>query len=147
MSHSTARARGRFQGGGSGAPGGPLWTVVSSTAALVQGDGAPEAVVVTIPRRRHDPDPSAKSVVVLHAATGKPVADAPALRVDNASGDVVFRPNPGGRGSWALGDSGRDQDHVVRPPECLSSYAMPHPAVSCPGSKRESVPEGARGPR
>lgn len=58
--------------------------------------GAPtQAVFVTIPWRRHDPDPGAKSVVVLDAATGDVVANALATRVEHASGDVVFQPNPG----------------------------------------------------
>jgi len=54
-----------------------------------------DAALVTIPWRRHDPDPAAKSVVVIDAATGEPVANAVALRVEHVSGDVAFQPNPG----------------------------------------------------
>jgi hypothetical protein len=71
--------------------------VVEVEAALVDGDAAAGAVFVTIPWRRHDPDPAARSVVVLDAATGDVVTNAVATRVANASGDVVFRPNPGSR--------------------------------------------------
>ncbi len=65
--------------------------VVEVDAALVR-DTAPDMVVVTIPWRRRDAHPEEKSVVVLDAATGRPVADAFARRVDNASGDVLFKP-------------------------------------------------------
>ncbi|MDH5589254.1 MAG: DUF6067 family protein [Gemmatimonadota bacterium] len=64
--------------------------------AVVEVDGVDaEAVLVTIPWRRHDRDPGAKSVVVVDAATGAAVADALPLRVEHVSGDVAFRPNPG----------------------------------------------------
>jgi len=53
-----------------------------------------EAVMVTIPWRRHDRDPAAKSVVVVDAASGEVVDNALAVRVENVSGDVVFQPNP-----------------------------------------------------
>ena len=56
---------------------------------------ADSAVVVTIPWRRHDPDPAAKAIVVVDARTNQPIADAFASRIDNASGDVVFRPAAG----------------------------------------------------
>jgi hypothetical protein len=68
--------------------------VVELDEGALQG-GAPEAVLVTIPWRRHDADPAGKSIVVLDAASGRPVEDVVALRVENASGDVAFRPNPG----------------------------------------------------
>lgn len=55
----------------------------------------PDAVLVTIPWRRHDPTPATKGIVVVDAATQEPVANAMALRVENASGDVVFQPNSG----------------------------------------------------
>jgi hypothetical protein len=57
--------------------------------------GDVEAVRVTIPWRRHDPDPGAKAVVVVDAGTGRTVANAFAARVDDGSGDVVFQPVPG----------------------------------------------------
>ncbi|KPK61972.1 MAG: hypothetical protein AMS21_08450 [Gemmatimonas sp. SG8_38_2] len=53
-----------------------------------------DAVFVTIPWRRHDPNPGAKSIVVVDAESGEPVRNALALRVENVSGDVVFQPNP-----------------------------------------------------
>jgi hypothetical protein len=56
-------------------------------------DGA-DAVLVTIPWRRHDRDPAAKSIVVVDAASGEPVRNALAVRVENVSGDVIFQPNP-----------------------------------------------------
>ncbi|MGD2071115.1 MAG: DUF6067 family protein, partial [Gemmatimonadota bacterium] len=55
----------------------------------------PDVVVATIPWRRHDRDPGAKSVVVVDAASGQAVANAVALRVEAASGDVAFHPAPG----------------------------------------------------
>ena len=54
-----------------------------------------DAVMVTIPWRRRDADPASKSVLVVDATSGVPVANAAALRVENVSGDVVFRPNEG----------------------------------------------------
>ncbi len=56
--------------------------------------GNADAVLVTIPWRRHDPDPAAKAIVVVDASSGEPVRNAVALRVENESGDVVFQPNP-----------------------------------------------------
>jgi len=52
-------------------------------------------VRVTIPWRRHDPNPASKALVVVDAATGKLVPNALALRIDHVSGDIVFQPNPG----------------------------------------------------
>ena len=64
--------------------------------AVVVVDGAEgDMVLVTIPWRRRDANPSEKSIVVVDAAANEPVANAIALRVENASGDVVFQPNPG----------------------------------------------------
>ncbi len=54
-----------------------------------------DAVFVTIPWRRHDPDPAAKSIVVVDAASGETLRNVLALRVENVSGDVIFQPNPG----------------------------------------------------
>ncbi len=64
-------------------------------AVVVVADPSVEAVTVTIPWRRRDADPFAKSVVVLDASTGEPVPNALATRIENASGDVIFQPNPG----------------------------------------------------
>ena len=64
-------------------------------AVVVVEDPSVEAVTVTIPWRRRDADPSSKSVVVLDSATGQPVPNALATRIENASGDVFFQPNPG----------------------------------------------------
>jgi len=66
--------------------------------AVVEVDGTAmtsDAVVVTIPWRRHDPDPAAKAVVVVDAASGERIDDVIGVRVEQASGDVVFRPVPG----------------------------------------------------
>ncbi len=52
-------------------------------------------VRATIPWRRRDRDPAAKGIVVIDAASGRPVANAVALRIDNVSGDIVFAPVPG----------------------------------------------------
>lgn len=52
-------------------------------------------VLVTIPWRRHDPNPASKAIVVVDAATNEPIRNAVALRVEPASGDVLFEPNPG----------------------------------------------------
>jgi hypothetical protein len=64
-------------------------------AVVVLDSVSGDAVAVTIPWRRRDEDPAAKSVVVLDAASNQPVANAVALRVENVSGDVVFQPNRG----------------------------------------------------
>ena len=54
-----------------------------------------DAILVTIPWRRRDRDPAAKSVIVVDAGTDQRVANVVALRVENVSGDVVFQPNQG----------------------------------------------------
>ena len=54
-----------------------------------------DAVLVTIPWRRHDPDPASKAVIVVDAASGSVVPNAAAVHVDNAEGVVVFQPNSG----------------------------------------------------
>jgi hypothetical protein len=66
--------------------------VVDDTLTVPGADG-PAAVLVTIPWRRRDQNPEAKSVVVVDAVSGEPVRNALALRVENASGDIVFQPN------------------------------------------------------
>ncbi len=68
--------------------------VVERTAAR-EAPGRPDAVRVTIPWRRRDADPASKGVIVVDAATGEAVRNALATRIENASGDVVFQPNPG----------------------------------------------------
>ena len=52
-------------------------------------------VRVTIPWRRRDANPSATGIVVVDAGTNQPLVNALALRIDNASGEVVFQPNAG----------------------------------------------------
>jgi hypothetical protein len=70
--------------------------VVLEGAAFASAENdPPEAVQVTIPWRRHDPIPASKGVIVVDAATGEPVRNALATRVENSSGEVVFQPNPG----------------------------------------------------
>ena len=64
-------------------------------AVVVIDDAGGDVVLATIPWRRRDADTAAKSIVVVDAASGEPVANAAALRVENALGDVVFQPNPG----------------------------------------------------
>jgi len=79
------------------APGaeGVSWGNHRAVVALDPGTVSPDAVVVTIPWRRHDPDPESKGIVVVDAATGQALKNAVALRVENASGDVAFQPSPG----------------------------------------------------
>ena len=54
-----------------------------------------DAVLVTIPWRRHDPDPGSKAVIVVDAATGSVVRNSATVYADNAEGVVVFQPNTG----------------------------------------------------
>ena len=72
---------------------GTSWGNHRAVVVLDSADG--DAVLVTIPWRRRDRDPAAKSVVVVDATTNQRVGDAVAVRVESVSGDVVFRPNPG----------------------------------------------------
>lgn len=64
---------------------------VEGAASLAAGAN----VRVTIPWRRRDPNPASKAVVVVDAAINQPVRNAVALRIENASGDIVFQPNRG----------------------------------------------------
>jgi len=64
-------------------------------AVVTIDDPEREVAVVTIPWRRHDADPASRAIVVVDASSGEPVPDALALRVENVSGDVAFRPNAG----------------------------------------------------
>jgi hypothetical protein len=68
--------------------------VVDETVTGTEGDG-PGAVLATIPWRRRDQDPDAKSVVVVDAGGGEPLRNVFAPRIENASGDIVFQPNAG----------------------------------------------------
>jgi hypothetical protein len=68
--------------------------VVEVDSAVV-GDEPAEAVVVTIPWRRHDDHPGEKSVLVVDAATGDLVGNMVVLRADGASGEVAFQPDAG----------------------------------------------------
>jgi Rib/alpha/Esp surface antigen-like repeat protein len=72
---------------------GSSWGNHRAVVVLDSADG--DAVVVTIPWRRRDRDPAAKSIVVVDAASGEAVPNALALRIENESGDVVFQSNPG----------------------------------------------------
>ncbi|MGW8265852.1 MAG: glycoside hydrolase domain-containing protein [Longimicrobiales bacterium] len=68
----------------------------SSTPAARDTDtAAPDAVLVTIPWRRRDRNPEEKGIIVVDAATGDPVRNALATRVENLLGEVIFQPNPG----------------------------------------------------
>lgn len=67
--------------------------VVEVPAALTPGAN----VRVTIPWRRHDPNPAAKAVVVVDAATGKQVPNVLALHINNVDGEVLFQSNQGSR--------------------------------------------------
>jgi hypothetical protein len=77
----------------------PLDRETSSTGPGAAANGveppALDAVRVTIPWRRRDPDPSSKGVIVVDASSGTPVQNALAVQVENVSGEVVFQPNPG----------------------------------------------------
>ncbi|MFQ5705054.1 MAG: glycoside hydrolase domain-containing protein [Gemmatimonadales bacterium] len=64
-------------------------------AVVVLDSAVGEAVMATIPWRRHDPEPRAKSIVVVDATSNKPISNVLPLRVENVSGDIAFQPNPG----------------------------------------------------
>jgi hypothetical protein len=74
---------------------GVSWGNHRAVVVVDTADQAAEAVTVVIPWRRRDQDPGTKAIVVVDAASGAPVRNAMALRVENASGEVVFQPNPG----------------------------------------------------
>lgn len=66
--------------------------------AVVEIDGAPDSrlpVMVTIPWRRHDPNPSKKSLVVVNAANGQVVPKVDMSRIDNMQGRIAFEPTGG----------------------------------------------------
>lgn len=67
----------------------------SGSASSPGQDTGLDAVRVTIPWRRHDPDPASRGIIVVDAGTGEPVENSLALRLENAAGEVVFQPNPG----------------------------------------------------
>ena len=74
---------------------GTSWGNHRAVVAVEPDDSGTGIVSVTIPWRRRDHDPDAKSVVVLDAATGFPVANAVSVRVEATSGEVRFQPNEG----------------------------------------------------
>jgi hypothetical protein len=74
---------------------GVSWGNHRAVVVVDPNDQAAEAVAVVIPWRRRDRDPGAKAIVVADADSGEPVRNAVALRVENASGDIAFQPNPG----------------------------------------------------
>jgi len=74
---------------------GTSWGNHRAVVVVDEGAADADAVLVTVPWRRRDHDPASKSVVVVDAALGAPVRNVSARRIENASGDVVFQPNPG----------------------------------------------------
>jgi len=76
-------------------PGAEGTSLGNHRAVVLLNGAVGDAVIVTIPWRRHDADPGAKSIVVIDSTTGQPVANAVALRVDHVSGYIVFQPNRG----------------------------------------------------
>jgi hypothetical protein len=69
--------------------------VVVDGPSQAEGPDGPASVRAILPWRRPDPNPETRSVIVVDAATGEQIPDVLLLRVDNASGEVVFRPRPG----------------------------------------------------
>ncbi|MBP6715674.1 MAG: hypothetical protein KA205_02355 [Acidobacteria bacterium] len=68
--------------------------------AVVEIDGAPAAatgspITVTIPWRRHDPNPAKKGVVVVNATTNQVVPNVLVAAIENMSGRVAFQPTGG----------------------------------------------------
>ena len=76
-------------------PPGASWGNHRAVVVVGGEDSHAPAVLVTIPWRRHDRDPASRAVIVVDAESGAALGNALALRVENASGDVVFQPNPG----------------------------------------------------
>jgi hypothetical protein len=79
-------------------PAGEAGTSWGNHRAVVEIDpsaASANVAVATVPWRRHDPDPAAKAIVVVDAATGAPVRNAIPIRVEHESGDVAFQPNAG----------------------------------------------------
>ena len=95
--------------------------IVVLDPAVPGGPGSQAAAFVTIPWRRHDPNPAAKAIVVVDAATNQPIANALATRADQESGDVVFLPN-----------QGSDTYHVYYMP--WQTSGGPYPTVTYPSS-------------
>ena len=96
--------------------------VVLDPAPAVQSPA--RIAIVTIPWRRHDPNPAAKAIVVVDAGTGEPVPNAVATRVDHASGEVAFQPNPAS-----------NTYHVYYMP--WQTSGGPYPTVTYPSSVAE----------
>ncbi len=123
--------------------------VVLEEAGTGAGATTPEAVAVTIPWRRRDPHPGSKAVVVVDADTGKPVPNALVLRSENASGEVVFQPNPGS-GTYHVyflpwHSSGGYYPTVTYPtPAVLRDPALRAPAAESPSrAERDRAATGA----
>ncbi len=69
------------------------WPVeLGNHRAVVEVDRAAEAVLVELPWRRRDAEPEKKAVFVFEAATGKRIANAAALSIARARGEIVFQP-------------------------------------------------------
>ena len=66
--------------------------VLGNHRARVQVDQKADAVWAQIPWRRRDPEPEKKNVVVVDAATGRPVKNRGVARIDRIVGDVIFQP-------------------------------------------------------
>ncbi len=64
--------------------------------AVIQVSEPAEAVRARIPWRRRDPDPEAKRVIVVEAASGQPVANTVAASVTREAGDLVFEARTAG---------------------------------------------------
>lgn len=60
--------------------------------AVVRVEDRADAVAVSIPWRRRDPDPDRKLIIVADAATGKRVANVVPLSVQRESGSLAFEP-------------------------------------------------------
>ncbi len=70
------------------------WPVeLGNHRAVVEVDRPAEAILVELPWRRRDLDPDKKAVLVFDAATGKRIANAVAVSVTPARGEIVFQPS------------------------------------------------------
>ena len=133
-----------LKAGSKGSSWGNHRAVVVLEGAAASATGPDAAVLVTIPWRRHDPSPAAKAIVVVDARTNEPIADAFAARVDQVSGDVVFRPNAGSTAyyvyylPWQTG--GGPYPVVTYPASVLEPHAAW--ATSVRARSLESLPRG-----
>jgi len=69
----------------------PVEGLGNSRAAVKVADKA-DAVWVHLPWRRRDVQPEKKDVIVVDAATNRPVANVIRVRIDRESGDLLFQP-------------------------------------------------------